>query len=68
MSTQYYNEGIIPLCIKMFDQLKVSTSSKITLFRTAFTVIKNFCLITFKVMNVIANLSFNSVSNSTVVG
>ena len=63
-STQLYYEGITLLCIKMFDQLKASTSPKITLLRSAFTVI----LISSAAMNVIANISFKSVSNSTVVG
>ena len=61
ISTQYYNMKLTSLCIKMFDQLKVSTTPKITLLCTAFTVIN-------VVMNVIANLSCRSVSNSTFVG
>ena len=57
-------EGITPLCIKMFYQWKASTFPIITLLRTAFTVIN--LKTTFEVMNVIANLSFQSVSISTV--
>ena len=46
--------GLGLLCIKIFDQLKASTSPNVTLICTALMVIKKIFL-----MNVIANLRFN---------